>query len=237
MKNLIYFLIAVLLIGVIFGFTLSDEKNTSNNTENTSLTITEPGNYDVSKYDEIIVDIDTSTEINLQDKTVTPGETSQTIIPDLNYNGLGTVTVNPIPDDYINPDGSIDIIENGTYDVTNFESVNVNIPTTSYTEWNGTVDTEYRLLTADDVGKVFGVDLELEVFIDTSYELASNSDIFQIDKTINLTNFLISSDLYSEGYGFNMSRLDLYYFTTGGDYVHVSPLWEGSIDWCVLCQR
>lgn len=182
MKNLIYFLIAVLLIGVIFGFTLSDEKNTSNNTENTSLTITEPGNYDVSKYDEIIVDIDTSTEINLQDKTVTPGESIQTITPDLNYNGLGSVTINPIPDHYIKPDGSIEITENGTYNVKNLESVNINIPITSYTEWDGSyqeisnveklqdsgVPEGYRLLTSEDEGKTFGVDLESKIYIDSS---------------------------------------------------------------------
>ena len=180
MKKLIYFIIALLLVVVFMNYVINSETTTTNK-ENTSLTITEPGNYDVSKYDEIIVDIE-SVEINLQDKTITPGEITQTVIPDSNYNGLGTVTVNPIPDDYINPDGSIDIIENGTYDVTNFESVNVNIPITSYTEWDGSyqqisnvetlqdssIPEGYRLLTSEDVGKTFGVDLESKIYIDSS---------------------------------------------------------------------
>lgn len=98
------------------------------------------------------------------------------------------ITKTVIPDDYINPDGSIDIIENGTYDVTNFESVNVNIPTTSYTEWSGTVETDYRLLNADDVGKVFGVDLETTAYV---YFESDYVDIAYLGTSeIQLTDFI-----------------------------------------------
>ena len=38
------------------------------------------------------------------------------------------VTVNPIPDEYIIPDGNLEINQNGTYDVNNYSSAEVNVP-------------------------------------------------------------------------------------------------------------
>lgn len=45
---------------------------------------------------------------SLQDKTVTPTQSTQTISADAGFGGLGTVTVNPIPSNYglITWDGS-----------------------------------------------------------------------------------------------------------------------------------
>lgn len=56
----------------------------------------------------------------------------------------------------------------------------------------------YRLLTAEDVGKVFGTDLELEVYIDT-YTFPSIS-ITQ-NTTINLTNFMTYTLFYDDNIG------------------------------------
>lgn len=41
---------------------------------------------------------------DLQDKTVTPTESTQTVTCDAPHDGLGTVTVNPIPPEYVIPD-------------------------------------------------------------------------------------------------------------------------------------
>ena len=52
----------------------------------------------------------------------------------------------------------------------------------------------YRLLTSQDVGKTLGVDLELEVYFDTSVSIDSiraSFSIMNFDEDINLTNFLV----------------------------------------------
>ena len=65
-------------------------------------------------------------EANLQEKTITEnGE----VTPDEGYDGFSKVNVNvPIPDGYIDPEGNKEITENGTHDISEFESVTINIP-------------------------------------------------------------------------------------------------------------
>lgn len=65
---------------------------------------------------------------NLQEKEATPTKEMQQIIADQQYDGLSKVVVNAIPDEYIIPNGEINISQNGTYDVTDKASANVNIP-------------------------------------------------------------------------------------------------------------
>lgn len=65
---------------------------------------------------------------NLQEKEATPTKEIQQIKADQQYDGLSKVVVNAIPDEYIIPNGDINIIENGTYDVTDKINAIVNIP-------------------------------------------------------------------------------------------------------------
>lgn len=65
---------------------------------------------------------------NLQEKEATPTKEIQQIIADQQYDGLSKVVVNAIPDEYIIPNGDINIIENGTYDVKDKINAIVNIP-------------------------------------------------------------------------------------------------------------
>ena len=65
---------------------------------------------------------------NFQEKEVTPTKEIQEIKADQQYDGLSKVVVNAIPDEYIIPNGEINISQNGTYDVTEKANAIVNIP-------------------------------------------------------------------------------------------------------------
>ena len=61
-----------------------------------------------------------------QTKTITPTEQTQTIKPDTGYE-LAEVTVEPIPSEYVIPNGTIEINSNGITNVGGYESANVNV--------------------------------------------------------------------------------------------------------------
>lgn len=70
-------------------------------------------------------------EPNLQDKTVTPTENIQDVRADYGYDGLDTVTVNPIPSQYIIPTGDISITANGSgIDVSSYATATVSVDAT-----------------------------------------------------------------------------------------------------------
>jgi hypothetical protein len=91
------------------------------------------------------------TVINNQDKTVTPTKSQQSIAADSGYTGLGTVTVNPIPSEYIIPEGTLEVTQNGTVDVTQYASATVSVPSSAPTLQSKTVTpTEsQQVITAD----------------------------------------------------------------------------------------
>ena len=66
-----------------------------------SLTITENDTYDITDYEEVVVNVATGSTINNQNKTITPTEERQYATPDTGYTGLGQVTVEPISSTYV----------------------------------------------------------------------------------------------------------------------------------------
>ena len=69
----------------------------------------------------------------LQQKTATPSKSEQTVRPDSGYDGLSQVSISAIPDDYIIPSGTKSVTQNGTYDVTAYKSVSVNVASSGVT--------------------------------------------------------------------------------------------------------
>lgn len=68
----------------------------------------------------------TVSKVASQTKTVTPTKKSQSITPsDGKY--FSKVTVKAIPDNYIEPTGTLDITQEGVVDVTNYASANISI--------------------------------------------------------------------------------------------------------------
>ena len=96
----------------------------------------------------------------LENLTVTPSEEQQKFIHEDRY-GYDKVVVNPIPDKYIIPSGSLDITENGNYNVKEKEFAKVNVPTK--TLGTKTITTNGTYLATDD-----GIDGYSEVNVETS---------------------------------------------------------------------
>lgn len=66
--------------------------------------------------------------VTLQEKTVTPTKSQQEVNPDSGFGGLSKVTVEPIPENFIEPSGVKNITENGDYDITEYKTASVNVP-------------------------------------------------------------------------------------------------------------
>ena len=116
----------------------------------------------------------------LQDKTVTPTTSKQTVNADSGYDGLDTVTVNAIPSSYIQPSGTKTITTNGTHDVKSYASATVNVAgedvtdeTNTYTEKLTTLETVITALEQEILGKAGGGSSNSEV---ETYDLIIESD-------------------------------------------------------------
>lgn len=77
--------------------------------------------------------------IVLQEKAIDPTTELQEVTPDSDYDGLGKVIVNAIPEEYIVPTGDLLINKNGSHDVTAYASVTVNV-SDDYLGSSGAID-------------------------------------------------------------------------------------------------
>lgn len=74
------------------------------------------------------VEIDPIPDPILQNTSITPTKQKQTVTADSGFDGLGTVEVEPIPSEYIIPQGKTIIPQNGTFNVSQYEEVEVSVP-------------------------------------------------------------------------------------------------------------
>ena len=98
----------------------------------------------ISREDELWIELieqgrgGTGTTITTEEVTVTPTKTEQ-VVNRSTGKYISKVTVNAIPDNYIEPTGSLDVTSNGTHDVASYANVNVNVPNNGITP-SGTLE-------------------------------------------------------------------------------------------------
>lgn len=114
-------------------------------------------------------------------KTITPTKDTQTVNPD-SGKLLSSVTVNPIPDDYIIPAGTKNITENGTVDVTSFAEVNVAVPAPDLSDATATADKVLLSFTAyTGAGKITGTIPTYDGSLRPDSEMPIKGDLITIE--------------------------------------------------------
>lgn len=154
-----------------------------------SVDITANGTHNVSG--KASVNVNVSTQLKLQQKTVTPTKSKQTVKSDSSYDGLSEVIVNAIPDEYISPSGSLNITENGTYDIKAKANVVVNIESEKPTLNAPTISLSNSTLTITNPATNGN-------FV-TSYRIFNGSAELAVvtSKTVDLSTLLTDSGTYS----------------------------------------
>ena len=91
-------------------------------------------NLEVTADIESLLSVDTELNVTTQvvrpvtkELEVTPIKEKQIIVPDYGVDGFNKVTINEIPDNYIDPIGIIEIAQNGLYDIREYNNANVNV--------------------------------------------------------------------------------------------------------------
>lgn len=154
-----------------------------------SVDITANGTHNVSG--KASVNVNVSAQLKLQQKTVTPTKSKQTIKSDSSYDGLSEVIVNAIPDEYISPSGSLNITENGTYDIKAKANVVVNVESEKPTLNAPTISLSNSTLTITNPATNGN-------FV-TSYRIFNGSAELAVvtGKTVDLSTLLTDSGTYS----------------------------------------
>ena len=113
-----------------------------------TLPITENTTYDVTRFKRVSANVKPAPE--LQDKEVTPTKEAQNVTFDSGFDGLNTVTIKPIPENYIEPTGTKEIKTEGIHDVTEYASVDVDVEPTLQDKQVTITENGTQNITADE---------------------------------------------------------------------------------------
>lgn len=105
--------------------------------------------------------------------SATPAQGEQTVNP-TSGKFFSSFKVGAIPSDYIIPSGTLQITENGAYDVSGKANVNVNVPTSSAVEEVATAAAMDALLVEANVGKYYK-------FTGTTDSNYTNGDLYLVE--------------------------------------------------------
>lgn len=156
-----------------------------------TINITSNGSHNVRVYEYANVNVNSDSEITLQEKSVTPTTDEQTVVADSGYDGLSHVNVGAIPSQYIVPSGNIEITENGTHNVKNYINAVINTPEPKPEQTKSvTITTNGATTVTPDSGKVLTrVNVNTNVPIPEGYIKPSGSKTITTNGSHDVTNY------------------------------------------------
>ena len=141
-------------------------------------------------YSQVVVNVQPA----LQEKSVTPSKAQQVVAPGEGYYGLSQVTVAKIPDDYVIPTGTIDIITNGTHNVSGKASVVVAVPSSQPTLNAPTIAINDKTLTITNPASNGNFVTKFKVFSDGT--ALTEAVIKGSTTTVDLSTLLTTAGTY-----------------------------------------
>ena len=141
------------------------------------------------------VTVNVQTAPTLQSKTVTPTKSQQNIAADSGYDGLSSVIVNSIPDNYVIPTGTVNITANGTHDVSGKASVVVAVPSSQPTLNAPTIAINDKTLTITNPASNGNFVTKFKVF--SNGTALTEAVIKGSTTTVDLSTLLTTTGTYS----------------------------------------